>query len=116
MNKALTPFDAPFLDVTLTQLEGCYRELRLNFTVAVERSIDGWKFVTRWAGGDRGGVQCKDWMHYSSSDSLSTPSAVHLAMVFARRETAFNRRAREPVLPCARGLSFEQRHDPLERG
>lgn len=48
--------DLPVLDLTLTNLEGCYRELGHNFTVAVERRADK-KFVTKWGSWKRGGLQ-----------------------------------------------------------
>jgi alpha-amylase len=48
LNKGADTFDVPILDLTLAQLEGCYRELRNNFTVAVERRSNGKKFITRW--------------------------------------------------------------------
>lgn len=57
MNKAAQKFDAPVLDFTLTNLEGCYRELRNNFTIAIERRSDGRKYVTRWGTFNRGGME-----------------------------------------------------------
>lgn len=57
VNKATDSFDVNTLDLTLTNLEGCYRELRNNFTVAIERRNDGKKYVTRWGSWDRGGMQ-----------------------------------------------------------
>ncbi|HEY9663852.1 MAG TPA: alpha-amylase family glycosyl hydrolase, partial [Allocoleopsis sp.] len=57
VNKATDPFDVNTLDLTLTNLEGCYRELRNNFTVAIERRNDGKKYVTRWGTWNRGGMQ-----------------------------------------------------------
>jgi alpha-amylase len=56
VNKAKTRFDVPTLDMTLTSIEGCYRELRNNFLIAVERRGDK-KFVTRWGVWTRGGMQ-----------------------------------------------------------
>jgi alpha-amylase len=56
VNKAKARFDIPTLDLTLTNLEGCYRELRNNFLIAVERRNDK-KFVTRWGAWTRGGMQ-----------------------------------------------------------
>ena len=56
LNKATEKFDIPVLDLTLTSLEGCYRELRNDFTVAIEKR-DGKKFVTRWGTGTRGGME-----------------------------------------------------------
>ena len=56
LNKSADRFDIPVLDLTLTNLEGCYRELRRKFTVAIERK-DGKKFVTRWGRWDRGGLE-----------------------------------------------------------
>jgi alpha-amylase len=55
-NKGKDKFDIPTLDLTLTNLEGCYRELRNNFTVAVEKR-NGKKYVTRWATPNRGGME-----------------------------------------------------------
>lgn len=57
VNKAENKFNVPVLDLTLTNLEGCYRELRNNFTVAVERRNDGKKFITRWGTWNRGGME-----------------------------------------------------------
>lgn len=45
------------LDLTLSKLEGCYRELRNRFTVAIERHDNGKKYVTRWATTSRGGLE-----------------------------------------------------------
>ena len=56
LNKAVEKFDIPVLDMTLTNLEGCYRELRDNFTVSIERQ-DGKKFVTCWGAPSRGGME-----------------------------------------------------------
>ncbi len=56
LNKGKDKIDTPVLDLTLTNLEGCYRELRNNFTVAIERR-DGKKYVTRWASPSRGGLE-----------------------------------------------------------
>jgi len=57
VNKGADKFDVRVLDLTLTNIEGCYRELRNNFTVAVERRSDGKKYVTRWSAWARGGMQ-----------------------------------------------------------
>jgi alpha-amylase len=57
LNKAADRFDIPSLDMTLTNLEGCYRELRRNFTVAVQKRDDGKKYVTRWGRWTRGGLE-----------------------------------------------------------
>jgi alpha-amylase len=57
VNKGSATFDVPVLDVTLTQLEGCYQELRNHFSVAVERRSEGKKYVTRWGTWDRGGME-----------------------------------------------------------
>ena len=64
-NKGLDKLDTPILDLTLTNLEGCYRELRNNFTVAIERR-GGKKYVTRWASWNRGGleVQGRDALYF----------------------------------------------------
>jgi alpha-amylase len=58
VNKAASKFDVPALDLTLTNLEGCYRELRNNFFVTIERRDNGSKkFVTRWGAATRGGME-----------------------------------------------------------
>jgi alpha-amylase len=57
VNKGATTFDKTALDMTLTNLEGCYRELRKNFTVAVEKKDEGKKYFTRWGTWSRGGVE-----------------------------------------------------------
>lgn len=59
MNKGTDSFNIPGPDLTLTNLEGCYRELRNNFNVAVERSDDGKKYVTRWGTWNRVGMEVK---------------------------------------------------------
>jgi alpha-amylase len=64
-NKATAKIDIPTLDLTLSNLEGCYRELRNNFTVAVENR-NGKKYVTRWGTPKRGGmeVQGRDALYF----------------------------------------------------
>jgi alpha-amylase len=64
VNKAAERFDVPALDLTLTNLEGCYRELRNDFNVAIERRADK-KFVTRWGTWSRGGmaVEARDALY-----------------------------------------------------
>ena len=61
VNKGADKFDIPVLDLTLTNLEGCYRELRSNFNVAIEKKLsdDGQtkKYVTRWGTPNRGGME-----------------------------------------------------------
>jgi alpha-amylase len=57
VNKGENKFNVPTLDLTLTNLEGCYRELRNNFTVAIERRNNGKKFITRWGTWNRGGME-----------------------------------------------------------
>ncbi len=66
VNKAAAEFDIPILDLTLTNLEGCYREIRNDFTVAIERQDNGNKYVTRWGTWDRGGmeVQGRDALYF----------------------------------------------------
>ncbi|MFN8973245.1 MAG: hypothetical protein ACK5W8_00775 [Pseudanabaena sp.] len=54
-NKGMAKFDIPVLDLTLSNLEGCYRELRNNFTVVVENR-NGKKYITKWGTWDRGGM------------------------------------------------------------
>ncbi len=57
VNKATQGFDQAALDLTLTHLEGCYREVRTGLLAAVERRPDGKKWVTRWGTWGRGGLQ-----------------------------------------------------------
>ena len=66
VNKAAQKLDIAVLDLTLTNLEGCYRELRLNFFVAIQRNNTGKKFVTRWGTPARGGmeVQARDALYF----------------------------------------------------
>ena len=56
VNKAAAKFDAPVMDLTLTNLDGCYQELRNKFSVAIERR-QGKKYITRWGSWQRGGMQ-----------------------------------------------------------
>ncbi|MEO1792905.1 MAG: hypothetical protein AAFR25_11885 [Cyanobacteria bacterium J06629_19] len=58
VNKGLETFDTPTLDLTLSNLDGCYRELRNGFTVAIEPRA-GKKYVTRWGSWARGGLEVK---------------------------------------------------------
>ena len=64
INKATDRLNLPALDLTLTDLEGCYNELRNNFTIAIERKNDK-KFVTRWGTWNRGGmeIQARDALY-----------------------------------------------------
>ncbi|MDF5707548.1 MAG: alpha-amylase family glycosyl hydrolase [Nostoc sp. S4] len=66
VNKGENKFNVPVLDLTLTNLSGCYRELRNNFTVAIERREGGKKFITRWGSWNRGGmeVQKRDALYF----------------------------------------------------
>ncbi len=66
VNKAAEVFDTPAVDLTLTNLEGCYHELRNNFTIAIERRSDGKKYITRWGTWNRGGmqVQARDALYF----------------------------------------------------
>ena len=57
INKATTRFDQKDLDMTLTNLEGCYRELHNDFHVAIERRADNKKWVTQWGTPSRGGIE-----------------------------------------------------------
>ena len=57
VNKGGGKFDVPTIDLTLTNLDGCYKELRNKFTVAIERRSDGKKYVTRWGTWNRGGMK-----------------------------------------------------------
>jgi alpha-amylase len=66
VNKAANAFNTPSVDMTLTHLEGCYRELRNDFKVAIERNLAGKKFVTLWGTRARGGmeVQGRDALYF----------------------------------------------------
>jgi alpha-amylase len=66
VNKGAQRFDTAALDLTLSSLEGCYRELRNNFNVAIERKNGNKKFVTRWGTWARGGmeVQARDALYF----------------------------------------------------
>jgi alpha-amylase len=66
INKAASVFNVNALDMTLTNLEGCYRELRNNFLVSIQRTSDGKKWVTRWGNRSRGGmqVQARDALYF----------------------------------------------------
>jgi alpha-amylase len=66
LNKSAERFDLPALDLTLSDLEGCYRELRNDFTIAIERKGSK-KFVTRWGTWNRGGmeIQGRDALYFS---------------------------------------------------
>ncbi len=57
VNKAASVFDIPNIDLTLTDLEGGYHELRNNFTVAIQRASNSQTYVTRWRTFNRGGMQ-----------------------------------------------------------
>lgn len=56
-NKGTNKFDIPVLDLTFSKLEGCYRELRNDFNVQIERGGDGKKYVTRWVSPNRRGME-----------------------------------------------------------
>ncbi|MFN6485728.1 MULTISPECIES: hypothetical protein [unclassified Nostoc] len=66
INKGENKFNIPVLDLTLTNLDRCYRELRNNFTVAIEYREQGKKFITRWVSWNRGGmeVQKRDALYF----------------------------------------------------
>ncbi len=55
-NKGTNTFDIPVLDLTPSNLQGCYRELRYDFQVSIGQGGDGRKYVTAWGRPDRGGV------------------------------------------------------------
>lgn len=57
INKSGNQFNVPWADLTLTLLEGCYRELRYDFTVAIEKRSGNKKYVTRWGTWQRGGFE-----------------------------------------------------------
>lgn len=56
VNKAANHVDTPHLDLTLTSPEGCYRELRNNLSLAIERRQNK-KYSSRWGNWNRGGLQ-----------------------------------------------------------
>ncbi|MEL6780297.1 MAG: alpha-amylase family glycosyl hydrolase [Cyanobacteria bacterium J06597_16] len=64
-NKGMDEFDTAVLDLTLTHLDGCYRELRNNFTVAIEWNNNK-KYVTQWGSWDRGSleIQGRDALYF----------------------------------------------------
>ncbi|MFE4106861.1 alpha-amylase family glycosyl hydrolase [Almyronema epifaneia] len=66
VNKSSAAFDTPILNLTLSQLEGCYRELRYGFGVAIERRNNHQKYVTRWDTWNRGGlaIQGRDALYF----------------------------------------------------
>ncbi len=66
VNKGLDKFDVPVMDLTLPNLEGCYKEIRNNFTVVIERKDKNKQFITRWGTWDRGGmgVQGRDTLYF----------------------------------------------------
>jgi alpha-amylase len=66
VNKAAETFDTSDLDVTLTNLEGCYRELRKDFLVAIEKRDVSKKYITRWGTWHRGGIEVhgRDAMYF----------------------------------------------------
>lgn len=65
VNKAARPFDVPALELPGSSLEGCYRELRNGFTVAVQPS-GGRRWFSRWGSWARGGlqVQARDALYF----------------------------------------------------
>ncbi|NEQ55731.1 MAG: alpha-amylase, partial [Leptolyngbya sp. SIO3F4] len=56
INKSTETFDIAVLDLTLTNLEGTYREVRNSFDVKIQRSHDK-KFVSQWGNANRGGLK-----------------------------------------------------------
>lgn len=56
LNKGSDRRDLHGLDMTATNLEGCYREVRTQFTIAVERRAAK-KYVTRMGRWSRGGLE-----------------------------------------------------------
>lgn len=48
VNMSASAFEIPSIDLTLTDLEGCYNELRNNCTVAIQRASNSKKYGTRW--------------------------------------------------------------------
>ncbi|MDZ8187185.1 MAG: alpha-amylase family glycosyl hydrolase [Nostoc sp. ChiSLP02] len=57
VNKGDNKLNIASLDLTLSNLDGCYRELRNNFTVAIERGDRQKKFITRWGSWNRDGME-----------------------------------------------------------
>jgi alpha-amylase len=56
INKAAETFDIPVLDLTLTNLEGSFFEVRNNFEVKIQKSSNK-KYITQWGGSSRGGIK-----------------------------------------------------------
>ena len=56
INKSVETFDIPVLDLTLTNLEGSYRELRNSFEVNIHRAGEK-KYVSQWGDATRGGLK-----------------------------------------------------------
>jgi len=65
VNKAAQPFDVAALALPDSSLEGCYRELRNGFTVAVQPR-GGRRWLSRWGRWARGGlqVQARDALYF----------------------------------------------------
>ncbi|WP_346289894.1 alpha-amylase family glycosyl hydrolase [Sphaerothrix gracilis] len=76
VNKAAEQFDTPVLDLTRSNLEGCYRELRHDFKVAIEQRSNGKKYVTRWGSWERGGLQIsgRDALYFVRDSWQQCPS------------------------------------------
>jgi alpha-amylase len=93
VNKAAGKFDAPALDLTLTNLEGCYRELRNDFHVAIEKRGDR-KFVTRWGTWSRGGmaVEGRDALYFVREPWSGCQLPLHSAPVATGSATEAVRR------------------------
>lgn len=72
VNIAADKYDTEALDVTMTNLEGCYRELRNQFTVAIQNKEQGKKYITRWGTWPHGGVNITDAAPYMSSGGLGS--------------------------------------------
>lgn len=56
INKAGQAFDVKVAKMPSLKV-GCYKELRYNFTMAVDEGNDGEKYITQWGTKHRGGIQ-----------------------------------------------------------
>ena len=97
VNKGAQKFNVPALDLTLSNIEGCYRELRNNFTVAVERREGVKKYVTKWGTWQRGGmeVQPRDALYFVRDPWESCLASPGLNV----RRTADKKRGEHKVRP-----------------
>ena len=77
VNKGNDRYNLEGLDLTLTDLEGCYRELRNNFYVSIEHR-EGKKYLTKWGAWNGGGleVQGRDALFFVREPWSAMPDEV----------------------------------------